>query len=361
MEPDLPRASTHNVSVPNSGWVMRGVGIMSAERVQRLMDHLPNLEGHGILVVGDVGLDHYVLGDVRRISPEAPVAILDMAEERSGLGLAANVAQNVVSLGGQAIMVGVVGEDSVAESLRGKLKESGISPEGLIVDSRRPTVRKMRLMSGQHHLLRVDFERRHFISEDLQEQVLVQVSKALPQVKVVILGDYAKGLLSESLIQRVIQQAQKAGRPVYVDPYRSTPCRFYRGADILKPNRDEALALLGRDERTEWTDENLESLGSQLRKAAQVQSVVVTRGAQGMVLFSEGEVVRFPTYARKVFDVTGAGDTVIAALALGVASGLSLEDSCVLSNFAAGVVVGQVGTVSCGVDELREYMAHVEL
>ncbi|MCB0341827.1 MAG: D-glycero-beta-D-manno-heptose-7-phosphate kinase [Pseudobdellovibrionaceae bacterium] len=324
---------------------------------KNILKRLPELEGRKVIVVGDVGLDEYVMGSVSRISPEAPVPVLDVSEEDQRVGLAANVAQNIASLGGIPLLVGVVGDDAAADALKKHLAASQVSNDFLITDKTRPTTRKTRVMAEHHHLVRVDYEHRRFLSADVEAQLLEKVESLLPESDGVILQDYAKGVISERGAQNIIAMAHRAGKRVLVDPHRSTPLSYYHGADLFKPNRDEAFILseLNLDELREKKDSYLK-VGETLMRRIGCQHLVMTRGKAGMTLFEKDEVVDLPTYARQVFDVTGAGDTVVAAIGLAWLSGLSLEEACVLGNFAAGVVVGKVGCVPCTVPELTEYM-----
>lgn len=326
---------------------------------KKLLGHLSALKGR-VLVIGDVGLDEYVVGDVRRISPEAPVPVVEVQNEMTRLGLAANVAQNVVSLGGHAEILSVIGDDQAAGKLCSLIEESKLSSKNMIVDPSRPTIRKLRVMTENHHIVRVDYEKKNPISADLTSQLLKKVDQLLPNVDAVIIEDYAKGCLHEESLQAIISKSHKAGKKVLIDPYRSTPLRYYRGADVVTPNRDEAVQLSGLNPEEyisgRKSEEFLLDVGAKLQTQGEIPHVVITRGKEGMSLFESGVVSHMPTYARKVFDVTGAGDTVIAAMALGLASGLSLVESCVLSNFAAGVVVGKVGSVPCELNELKDYI-----
>lgn len=320
----------------------------------RRVESLPKAR---LIVVGDIGLDEYVMGDVRRISPEAPVPVLEVQSQDARLGLAANVAQNVASLGGEAWLVAVVGADSAADDLRSRLRSAEVNPEHLIVDPSRPTTRKLRVMSGPHHIVRVDYEKKQYLSEPVEEMVVKKVQTLLPQSEGVIIEDYAKGMLSESSIQAIIEASHKAGKTVYVDPNRSTPAKFYRGSDVITPNRDEAVALSGLDyDDLRVSPTFIQQVGQALRERMQAQNVVITRGKEGMTLIDGKEAVHMPTFARQVFDVTGAGDTVIAALALAHVSGFSLPEACVFGNVAAGVVVGKVGCVPCTRHELLDYV-----
>ena len=329
---------------------------------KKLLDHLPKLSGRKVMIVGDVGVDEYVLGEVRRISPEAPVPVLEVEKEETRLGLAANVAQNVRSLGGTPVLVSVVGDDGGSESLFKLLQRSEISTECFVKDRERPTTRKTRVMAKHHHLVRVDFETRKFISPQIESAILDQVSGQISKVDAIIIEDYAKGLISENLLKNLTQIARKAGKPVMVDPHRTNRGEFYSGVDLIKPNFDEAVALSGLnyDELRDHPNKVIE-VGEALMKKTGAKELVMTRGKDGMMIFSKDGITSVPTYARQVFDVTGAGDTVIAALGLGLVSGLTLTQACMLANFAAGVVVGQVGCVPCTIPELREYIESIEV
>lgn len=322
-----------------------------------LLKKLDLLSDKKLLVVGDIGLDQYVLGSVKRISPEAPVPVLDVSSEDQRLGLAANVAQNVASLGGQPLLLAVVGQDQAADQVREELKKAKVSSDYLLVDATRPTTRKLRVMAEHHHIVRVDYEHRRFLSPEVHKHMIQRYDEILSKVDGVIIEDYAKGVLGEDLIQHLIRAAKKAGKKVLVDPHKSTPLSYYRGADLMTPNRDEAfdLSRLDIDDLRENENSYIE-VGLELLKQVGSEQMIITRGKEGMSLFSEGQVMNFPTFARQVFDVTGAGDTVIATLGLAWVSGLSLREACVLANYAAGVVVGKVGCVPCYKSELKDYI-----
>jgi rfaE bifunctional protein kinase chain/domain len=312
------------------------------------------MKGKKLIVVGDVGVDEYVNGQVRRISPEAPVPILEVQNEEIRLGLATNVAQNIVSLGGECFLVSVVGVDEGAERLRKLLKAARVGESHLIEDSSRPTTRKLRVMSEHHHLVRVDYEKRKFISDEVAAQILKKVKELLPICDGLILQDYAKGVLRKDLIQDLISLAHKAGKKVTVDPNKTTPIDYFYGSDLMTPNYDEAVALSGLPvDDLRGVSDSLAEVGAALLSKTGAKQLVITRGKDGMSLFEEGGSVRVPTFAREVFDVTGAGDTVIAALSLAWAGGLSLKDSCLIANHAAGVVVGKIGCVPCTTEELE--------
>lgn len=308
-----------------------------------------------ILLIGDVGVDEYVMGAVKRISPEAPVPVLEVEGEDKRLGLAANVAQNVVSLSGQVSLISVIGNDSGAEILKDLLKQSNVSSSDLIIDEKRPTTRKTRVMTGHHHLVRVDYEVRKNLSVETEAKILQRVKDILPTVDVVVLEDYAKGIFSISLVEKIVALAKQSGKYLMVDPHQTKFAEFYKGVDLIKPNYNEALALSKiHEDDIENFNERVLTVGRALQKMTGARDVVLTQGKEGMSIFSSDlQVVQVPTFAKKVFDVTGAGDTVIAALALGVAAGLPLAQACVLANYAAGIVVGKIGCVPCNVSELR--------
>ncbi|HEY8270773.1 MAG TPA: D-glycero-beta-D-manno-heptose-7-phosphate kinase [Pseudobdellovibrionaceae bacterium] len=331
--------------------------IIAAEQRQDLIQTLNSFKNKKVLIIGDVGLDEYVMGDVRRISPEAPVPIVEVSEEDKRLGLAANVAQNVASLGGIPLMVGVVGHDAGALTLQEICHKAKVSWDHMIYSDRRPTTRKMRIMTGAHHIVRVDYEMRKYLSAETEDKVLQRIKELIQEADVVILQDYNKGVISQSLVKRTVEICQQHHKKLLVDPTRSNPGEFYRGVDMIKPNYEEAVAISGLkfDELRENPNKILE-VGRALQKKTGAKEVVLTRGKEGMTIFSGDKIDEVPTFARKVFDVTGAGDTVIAALSLGVAAQLPLVKSCTIANFAAGVVVGKIGCVPCETSEIQEYI-----
>jgi len=331
--------------------------IIGTEQRQDLIQTLNAFKGKKVLIIGDVGLDEYVMGDVRRISPEAPVPVVEVTEEDKRLGLAANVAQNVASLGGIPLMVGVAGRDVGASTLQEICQKANVSWDYMVHSERRPTTRKMRIMTGPHHIVRVDYEMRHYLSPETEAKVLQQINEVIGEADVVVLQDYNKGVISQNMVKQTVEIAKKHGKKLLVDPTRANAGEFYYGVDLIKPNYDESVALSGLkfDELRDNPNKVLD-VGRALQKKTGAKEVVLTRGKEGMTIFSGDKIDQVPTFARKVFDVTGAGDTVIAALALGVAAQLPLVKSCTLANFAAGVVVGKVGCVPCEIPELIEYI-----
>lgn len=324
---------------------------------QSLIQKLSLLKGKKILIVGDVGLDEYLMGQVRRISPEAPVPVLEVDQEDNRLGLAANVAQNISSLGGVPLLLSVVGQDLGAQILKDLCLKSQVSWDNMITDHQRPTTRKTRIMTGHHHIVRVDHEVKKYLSSHKEAELFGRFADLIDQADAVILEDYAKGVISAELVQKISLLCRQKGKKLLVDPNRNNKGTFYAGVDLIKPNFDEAMDLAGLNyEDMKGRPDRVIEAGRALQKITGAHEVVLTRGKEGMVIFQGEEITEVPTYARKVFDVTGAGDTVIAALSLGLAANLNLVEACMLANFAAGVVVGKVGCVPCEIPELIEYI-----
>jgi D-beta-D-heptose 7-phosphate kinase/D-beta-D-heptose 1-phosphate adenosyltransferase len=311
-----------------------------------------------VLVVGDLILDHYVTGDVERISPEAPIPILAARTSDERLGGAGNVAANLRSMEAEVEVVGVVGPDRRGERLRGLLERIGADASGCLVDPARPTIEKTRFIAGGNQLLRVDREKKLPIEAALAERILAELPRRIARAQAVVLSDYDKGLLTQALLRGVIDAARAARVPVLVDP-KGADYSIYRGATLVTPNRKEAELALGR--RLDAL-ELLPQAARDLIAVAELQAAVITLGAEGMFhLTRGGESVRVPTVARAVFDVTGAGDTVIAHLALGLACGLPLATAVLLSNQAAGIVVGRRGAASVTREDLLGTLGEREL
>jgi len=322
-----------------------------AQKIEHVLSQAPS---KSIIVLGDIGVDEYITGEVKRISPEAPVPVLEAEHQEHRLGLAANVALNLKTLGAEATLISTVGQDDAGQILFPLLQNHGISSSHILVTKERPTTRKTRMMTKHHHLLRVDFEDKTHYSPELTTFLLESLQKNLNTCQAVILQDYGKGLVTPKLMKGLVDLCKQHNKPLYVDPYRTHRAEFYAGCTLIKPNFDETLALLGVDPTELHSgQETPETLGKTLLHRAGCDQVVMTRGKDGMLIFDQDrQPIHVPTYAREVFDVTGAGDTVIATLALGLSSGLKLEEACVMANQAAGIVVGKVGCVPCYREEL---------
>lgn len=325
----------------------------------RLKSVMKRFCGKRILVIGDVGLDQYTIGRVERISPEAPVPIVFVEERKHKLGLAANVADNIKALGGVPLLVGVVGHDRIGEDFLALAEASKIDCSAMIQDSRRKTVLKERIVTESQQLLRIDDESNGRISSVTEKKFLETIRSCLPDCDGVIIEDYAKGLLSPDSINTIFQWAKQYQKRIAVDPNSQTPIEVYRGAFVLTPNTKEAEALTGVRILSE---KDLIQTGRVLLKKTLASHVVITRGKEGMAVFSakDSRVHLIPTFAREVYDVSGAGDTVIAVLSLAFAAGGSVEEAAVLGNLAAGVEVEKRGTATVSQDEIRRAMATVE-
>jgi rfaE bifunctional protein kinase chain/domain len=314
-----------------------------------LRDLVAALAGKRILIAGDVMLDEYIWGDVRRISPEAPVPIVEYRRRTYRPGGAANTAVNITALRGQALLAGVVGDDPLAERLAETLRQEGVTQQALLTDPERPTTTKTRIIAHNQQVVRLDCEQRASLPAALEDALLHWAEQHVSQVDACILCDYAKGVVSARFAQHFIGLARQQGKPVVVDPKGADFAR-YRGATVLKPNAHEAGLCLRRDITGEAA---LQEVGRELTRLLPGSALLITRGAEGMALFQDGSPpVHIPTVARAVFDVTGAGDTVVGTLTLALAAGAPLVEAARLANQAAGIVVGKVGTTTVTPDEL---------
>jgi rfaE bifunctional protein kinase chain/domain len=287
-----------------------------------------------VLVVGDVMLDRYWFGEVERISPEAPVPVVRVVKREDRLGGAANVARNIVALGAKATLVGLVGQDEAAQRMHALLTEAGIEAH-LIADSAHPTTLKMRVLGKQQQLLRIDFEEKP--TPSLLKSLSDHVEKLLAVHDVVVLSDYAKGALAQ--VEVLIELARKKGLPILVDP-KGTDYQRYRGATLVTPNRSEMQQAVGA-----WSSEQtLNERAQALRQELSLEALLVTRSEQGMTLFTEQGREHVDAQAHEVFDVSGAGDTVLATLAVMRAAGVDWPSAMRWANRAGGIVVGKLGT-----------------
>jgi len=311
---------------------------------------LPLFEGAKVLVVGDVMLDRYWFGDVERISPEAPVPVLKVARVEERPGGAANVARNIASLGAHCTLLSVVGDDEAGACLEGLLNKHGNLNTLLHRDKSISTIVKLRAIARQQQLLRIDFETAP--SHEVLNAALEDFRAQLPNADVVILSDYGKGGLAH--ISDMIQSVRAAGKPVLVDPKGDDYLR-YSGATLLTPNRSEFREVAGT-----WKSENeLAVKAEKLRTELQLDALLVTRSEEGMSLYRANEVLHEPTQSREVFDVSGAGDTVIATIAVMLASGADLPTAVRIANRAAGIVVGKLGTAVVSREEIIKDISEV--
>lgn len=319
-----------------------------------LVKYIPQFAGTRILVIGDIIVDHFIWGTVSRISPEAPVPVVNVTREEMLLGGGANVLHNIYSLGGEAVLCGIIGNDEMGGRLQQLLTDLGASSQGL-VRGKRPTTVKTRVVAHGQQVVRFDREQTGVPSEQTIAAMLDFIDKNIADFDVVIISDYYKGVISQPLMSHLLQKVHEVehecGRriPVVVDPKPDQPDRF-KGATIITPNHLEAEKITGLQITS---DEDLVQAAEILRAKFSCEAVLITRGEAGMSLLERGQdIVTIPTMAREVFDVTGAGDTVIATLALGLAVGASFTEAATLANVAAGIVVGKIGTATVNSAEI---------
>jgi D-glycero-beta-D-manno-heptose-7-phosphate kinase len=319
---------------------------------------LQELSKAHLLVAGEVGIDEYLWGDCRRISPEAPVPVVEVDSQTFKLGLSANVAQNLVSLGAKTTLLSVKGADKDGTQLEQMLRDAGISQVEFVEDISRPTLRKVRVLAQKQHVVRVDYEKSHPLDSKYAKQLVEKICDLLPSVDGVIVQDYGKGIWNPETMT-FVSQAKALRKPVFVDPSRVSSLELYRGVTLLTPNIVEAEALCGvpggRNRLVGNNDEALLKMARRILETTEAEHSIVTCGEWGMVSVSRGEsrLNRIPTFARQVFDVTGAGDTVIAVLSLMQVLGYPISTCMQVANAAAGLVVGCIGAASVSPSELK--------
>ena len=306
-----------------------------------------------ILVLGDLMLDEFIWGRVRRISPEAPVPVVEVERQTLVLGGAGNVAANLVALGARPVPLGVAGADTNAERMRAAFRDLGISSDGLVVDPSRTTTLKTRIIAHNQQVVRADRESRAPISTAIEEAIIAHFIGALATVEAVVVSDYNKGLLTPRVLKATLAAARERDLPVCLDP-KMRSFASYQPVTVITPNHQEAAEAAGLAIEDQA---GLIEAGRWLLGAIDCRALLITRGEEGMALFTDGgEVTHIATVAREVYDVTGAGDTVIATLGLALAAGASFAEAAILANHAAGVVVGKVGTATVTRDELLATM-----
>jgi len=324
---------------------------MKRIEVENFLNCLPRVRA---LVVGDLMLDEYLWGKTERISPEAPVQVVDVQREDLRLGGAGNVINNLISLGCQVHVATVLGDDDDGRLLRRRLEEKEVGTEGVLLTSGRVTSRKTRILASNQQMLRIDRESRDFIQPGVEAELAEHIKRVAADFDVILISDYLKGVLSDGLLKIVIEAGRTAGVPVVVDP-KGRDYNKYRGATLLTPNRKESGEASGVDIRDE---SSLREAGRYLRESLDLDALVLTRSEEGLTLFlRDGRVENLPTETREVYDVSGAGDTVLCMFGLGLACSLSLEDAARMANVAAGIVVGKVGTSTVSPEEIIEVVA----
>ena len=318
---------------------------------ERLLQLLRAFKGKRIIVAGDFMLDLYLRGSASRLSPEAPVPVVHVANESVVPGGAGNVAVNLAVLGADVRAIGILGRDEAARRLLGALEERGVDASGLVEDGARPTSQKCRILAEHQQVVRFDRESSEPLGAKAERQILKSLLRELSDgAQALVLSDYGKGVIGPHLLREAISHANQRGIPVTADP-KVEHFKRYRGVTCITPNLQEAWGGMNRHPKASLDD--LERLGRDILKTLRARSVLITRGAQGMSLFKrDASPIHIPTVAKEVFDVTGAGDTVISVLTLALASRATLEEASILSNIAAGIVVGKLGTAAPEISEL---------
>lgn len=301
-----------------------------------------------ILVIGDVMLDRYLIGDVIRISPEAPVPVLKVNKELHVPGGAANTANNIAALNGKAYIAGVVGKDDAKKLLEIQLKKSNIITEGLIIDTNKPTIQKVRVLSRSQQLVRIDYEEPDGYNKETENKLISYIKKIIKKIDAVIISDYSKGTITENLASKIIDLCKQNKKPLIVDP-KPENIEFYKEATLVTPNQKEASEITNIENKLE----NVVSMGEKIKEMLN-SNVLITKGEYGSSLIEQkGDIIHIPTKAKEVYDVSGAGDTVVATIALAIAAGADLKYAAVLANHAAGIVVGKAGTATTNVKEIQ--------
>lgn len=316
---------------------------MSELSLKRLDEILERIGTMRALVVGDIMLDRYVWGLVSRISPEAPVPVVDVHEETSRLGGAANVANNVVSLGASCELIGVLGDDTYGKDLEAMAREAHVDVAGLVRDPGRPTTVKTRVIAHNQQVVRTDLETKDEVGGEAGKNLLQAVMDGVERCDAVVISDYGKGVITKDILENLIPRARSQEKVISVDP-KETHFMNYRGVSLITPNQYEAGGAMGIRIHDE---ESLLDVGWKIVEELRTDALLITRGAEGMSLFQkDGAYRHFPTVARRVYDVTGAGDTVICAFTLALAAGAGMDEAAHIANHAAGLVIRDLGTAT---------------
>lgn len=306
-----------------------------------------NFSNGKILIVGDVMLDKYYFGSVERISPEAPVPIVNIRKEESRLGGAANVANNIASLGGQTLLCGTIGHDLLGKELERISRQKNIKT--MLLRTPCPTITKARIIGGKQQIVRVDYEDRSALRNEDKKLLQEAVSANLSDYDILVISDYGKGLITEEFCSYLIRHAKKAGKKIIIDP-KGRNWKKYSGADLVTPNVKELSDIVGYTVPN--TDRAIEKAAREAIEANHLTSLLVTRSEKGMSLISNMPPIHIPTHSEEVFDVSGAGDTVVATLSICLAAGMSIVEAMQTANIAAGIVVKKVGTATLTIEEL---------
>ena len=326
---------------------------MSSNSIERLIkDNSKKISNSNILCIGDLILDQYIYGNVERMSPEAPVPILSINEENFQLGGVGNVARNISSLGGKATIISIIGRDSSSKYIEKLIKKEKNLKSDFVVDDQYSTPLKMRFLNNFTQLLRADKEKVRLNSHaSFNNKIIDKIQKQISKCDAIIISDYKKGLITKEFIKEIVAVAKKNRKVVLADP-KSKDFNIYKGVDLLTPNQKELSEATNNFIDTE---KEVVECGQQIIDQCKIKNILVTRSEKGMILINNKKFKNFPTLAKEIYDVSGAGDTVIAVLAIMIASGFDLETSALLSNHAAGIVVGKKGTAVTSQEEMIKF------
>lgn len=317
---------------------------------EKLISILEKFKNKKIAVIGDIMLDKYIWGSVKRISPEAPVQVVNVEKENYVPGGAANVANNITALNADVYVIGVVGDDDVKDILLSQLRTKKINSYGVVIDKNKPTIQKVRILGQHQQLLRVDYEKAHESDSTVEKELLEKIKELINKVDGIIVSDYGKGVITKNIIKTIYDLSKNHSKIVIVDP---KPKHFflYKNFDLVTPNYNEAIKMASYiGERSD----DVAVIGKKLLKELNTR-ILITQGEKGMTLFEDNDkITHISTKAKEVYDVTGAGDTVVAVLTLALCSGATMKESSIIANHAAGIVVGKVGTSTVTIDEIKK-------
>jgi D-beta-D-heptose 7-phosphate kinase/D-beta-D-heptose 1-phosphate adenosyltransferase len=318
---------------------------------KRLQEILPGFKDSRVMVLGDLMLDHFIWGAVNRISPEAPVPVVRVHKETQRLGGAANVAHNIRMLGAMPVLIGLVGEDDHGKILLGAIRDLDIATDWIVTDAGRMTTMKTRVVAHSQQVVRADWEDTRDACGKVLQEIMERIEGEIDNVQALIISDYGKGVITTEVLGQVLEMAKKKGTFVAVDP-KESHFDLYKGVSLITPNQKEAGQAFAKPI---FDMASLEEVGRGMLEKLRLQALLITRGEDGMSLFeSDGSLTHFPTMARQVYDVTGAGDTVVGSFAVARTAGASLKEAALISNHAAGIAVGGVGTTAVSFQELAE-------
>ncbi len=313
--------------------------------MEKLIKIVNNFAGKKIGVIGDLMLDQFIWGKAERISPEAPVPVVLIAKETFMPGGAANTANNIAALGGRVSIVGTVGKDESGRQLFHELKIKGVNTDGILFLSNNPTIQKIRIIAQGQQIVRMDKENIDYIGKQAEQRIISFISSCFKEWDAVVISDYVKGLITKDLVGEIINLASKYQKPVIGNTKKPSHASYFQNVNLLIANSEEAEAISGREE--------LKTSGKKIQEKLKC-NVLITQGPKGMTLFERDDIRHFPTKAREVFNVSGAGDTVISALTLALISGANLKEAAIIANHAAGIVVGKLGTATISIKELKK-------